>query len=556
MSSHSNWWGILTGQCAQTDQFVAAACAPDDDQQFKELDSFLVPHQPDRPMRCIIETNQVSKSIQYQGDEMMKREYIKRMDESEVLRRTESSRNEMHEDRAGRSSWDDDVLSTLAETLSIAITEARTEITTGTGATRFAANLDRYSRAKPKYNQVTRPPSFTVLDKIQTSRSLGSAASFDVMGLRERFSSRSASNDRGEARIQQKPRLGTPVIGLNDSMCVFLDPCVGERAEFILKDEYYNALHLQLHFHCIEFYRNSFLPMFPNSPIPKGFLRSRTSLSNGSCRSFLERPPQLIKSGSSSTNSSRSPRRGVDFGTSDVPSWPVKYLVDESAFMDLAIVGSLGLVDRGATSPSKLNKKAPEHYLVLMNRRSGVPLAVCALKSPYGEPVVRIYATKQRVFGQHPAASTSTLGLDWSDPYPLYAWAEFTAEGEFPLPVRYSMYMASGSDGRFETEPSYRASHKTVGCPDIMVVGRTETEKEFRGCALLSLQADTINDELHFASLSLSRGIDPVLLICFSAIVDETMERTMRLQCDVSRRRRSKALASAVDSKASKRGLR
>ena len=536
MSSSSSLWNILVGQCSPSEEILSINCAQNEGPSFHSSDSFLVPHQPDRPIRCIIESAQVNKAIQHQGDEMMRRDYRNRMDESEGIRRTELARKEMHKARA--SSWDEDVMSIVGETVpSITMTEAKTDITTGTVATRLAANLDRYSRAKPKYNHMQRLASFTVLDAIQHNKSSsGSTTSLDLLGIRDRFASKSSSKERGQSPKRRSTKQGTPLINSNEACLSSLSPCLGETMGIVLKEEYYHALHLQLHFHALDFYRKSFLPMFPNSPIPIGLQRS---LSKNSCHSLSERPPQLMKSVSSSTNSTRSPTRGIGFGISDVPSLPIKFMVDESSFMDLGIAGTLGLVDRGNMSPSKLMKKAPEHYLVLMNRRSGVPLAVCALKSPYGEPVVRIYATKQRVVGQHPAASTTSLGLDWSAPYPLYAWAEVTAVGEFPLPVRYSMYMAAGSNGCFEKEPSYRAYHKTVGSPDLLVVGRTETEHQFTGCATLSMQTDEVDDEVHFSTLSISRGIDPALLVCFAAIVDETMERTMRLQCEVACQRRS-----------------
>ena len=219
---------------------------------------------------------------------------------------------------------------------------------------------------------------------------------------------------------------------------------------------------------------------------------------------------------------------------SGIPSSSVRLLVDDSSFLDLAMTGSLGMIDRadGSSLPRPPSQqKSPAHYLVLINRRSGVPLAVCALKSHHGPPVVRIYATKSRVIGQQPAASTAGLGLNWTDSLPLFAWAEFATEGEFPMPARYSLYMASGSDGRFEKEPSYRASHHRTGSPDMFVVGRTQTETEYQGCALLSMESSSDGDS--YLSLSVSRGIDPALMICFAAIVDETVEKIMRLHCEL-----------------------
>ena len=513
-------------------------CSQKDDTQFRASDSFLAPHRADRPMGCIIETSQVFKAIEHQGDEMMRRDYRKRIDETEDKLRKESGRQEMHQDRAS-TLWDEDVMSACGDIApSEAMTQARTDITSATEATRYAANLDRYSRAKPKYNAMSRPPSFTVLSSIQSHPS--SHYSADVMGLKHQFASMSVSNERIDEDLRALKR-GTPLLHPDQARCRgIVAPCLGGPVGIVLKEEYYHALHLQIHFHCIDFYRNSFLPMFPESPKQRG-ISTPQALDISPCREFWERTPQMVRSGSSSSSASTdSPSCGVvDYGNR-IRSWPVKFLVDDSSFMDLAMAGSLGLVDRGLVKTSSNSRKPPEHYLVLMNRRSGVPLVVCALKSKFGDPVVRMYATKQRVTGQHPASSTGRLGLNWSASYPLFPWAEFNAEGEFPLPVRYSMYVSSGSAGRFEKEASYRAYHKTVGSPEIMVVGRTETEDQFKGCATLSLKRDDDDDSLRFACLSLSRGIDPALLICLAAVIDETMERSMRRHCDLSRQRRIK----------------
>jgi len=206
--------------------------------------------------------------------------------------------------------------------------------------------------------------------------------------------------------------------------------------------------------------------------------------------------------------------------------------------MDLAVTGSLGLVDRQKSrrrEPATQRKvlKSPEHYMVLLNRRSGIPLAVCELEAATrGPPVVRIYATKRRTFGQRPAASTKALGLDWTDSFPLYTWAEIVTEGHYPEQVRYSIFMASGSDGRFEENPSYRAVQGASGSPVIRMVGRTEREDSYSGCAVLSFDCgeDSAGDNDIFFRLSLSKGIDPALLLCFAAFIDESMEKTMRMQ--------------------------
>jgi hypothetical protein len=304
----------------------------------------------------------------------------------------------------------------------------------------------------------------------------------------------------------------------------------------ISNEAFYDVLHLKMKSNHADYYLNHYLVMIPDSITPAGMMHTTAA----TFRRKREGPPRLNSvSSDSSSRSSETPE--VGFG-SGVPSFPVCLLADNSVFMDLAITGSLGLVDRnsGPASPEAAScgeQKRPEHYIVVINRRSGFPLAVCALKSRNGPPIVRIYATKQRVLGQRPVASTGDLGLTWTDSYPLFAWAECVTEGEFPLPTHYSLYMASGSAGRFEKEPSYLASHLITGSPDITVVGRTQAETDYGGCALLSMVADEQNREPPFLSLSISRGIDPALLICFAAIADETMEKTIRLHCELNTRK-------------------
>jgi hypothetical protein len=228
-------------------------------------------------------------------------------------------------------------------------------------------------------------------------------------------------------------------------------------------------------------------------------------------------------------------RDGVTF-TDVPPSVPVK-MKGDYPFLDLAVAGSLGLSDRtrvsdnGSTHLRSHKYKCLEHYIVLMGRTSGVPIAICALKTQLGLPVVRIYCTKRRVAGQRRAALTSKLGFNWTYSYPLYTWAEIKTHGVHPMPFSFSIYMATGPDGRFEESPSYRAvSNMFTTCPDIRVVGRTGSEEFYSGCAILkATQNDPSNPLLE---LTLSRGIDPGLFICFAAVVDEIMEDAIRQFCN------------------------
>ena len=177
----------------------------------------------------------------------------------------------------------------------------------------------------------------------------------------------------------------------------------------------------------------------------------------------------------------------------------------------------------------------------------------CAMKAASGDPVVRIYATRQRVFAQRPAATTRQLGLDWADDLPLYAWAEVVSDGECLNTMKFSVFMANGSEGRFSSQPSYEASLHGVEHPVIKILGKTDMESTFSGCALISVCVDESSGKGTDVSfnLDLAQGIDPALMICFTAIVDEVMETSMRTQCKIHARRR---IRKACYSLAKKRG--
>merc|ERR1712086_811649 len=83
-------------------------------------------------------------------------------------------------------------------------------------------------------------------------------------------------------------------------------------------------------------------------------------------------------------------------------------------------------------------EKTPDHCIVLVNRRSGSPLAVCAMKETSSSPIVRIYYTRQIAFAQKPTTTTQQLGLDWADDLPLYAYAEVNYKGDFPDEMNFS----------------------------------------------------------------------------------------------------------------------
>jgi hypothetical protein len=516
--------------------------------QKENAKGFLVPHVHDLPMRSILDPYHVQDIVYHQADAMsrqtehlsrLKRERQRQLSaelhddddgQTEHLSRQKRERQrqlpaELHDDNDSEGDY---AVSTIAPT----------EVTSFSVATRLASNFDKYAEAKKQKPMETNPPPCRQdiprnRSKQRVMEAINENNSFDsINGSISTTSYRTSilNNSVHQGRIKSSQK---------DAFGFLFRSCICARPPKLTKfsnEAFYNVLHLKMKFNLADYYLNHYLVMFPESITPAGMMHT-TAATFGRTG---EGAPRL-NSASSDTSSRSSETPGVGFG-SGIPSCPVCLLADDSVFMDLAITGSLGLVDRnsGPASPeaaSSLKQKSPEHYIVLINRRSGFPLAVCALKSRNGPPIVRIYATKQRVLGQRPAASTGELRLTWTDSYPLFAWAEVTTEGEFPMPTRYSLYMASGSAGHFEKEPSYLASHQTTGSPDITMVGRTQTETEYSGCALLSMVADEQNDEPPFLSLSISRGIDPALLICFAAIVDETMEKTMRLHCELNTRK-------------------
>ncbi len=482
------------GRCTSSDNILCG-------QEETRSPNALVSHRFDRPMRCIIDPPQVVKMIKYQGGELIRQAQAQNTNDSVDTPPLQSISKDGHNDL---EMWE--VESSFHGTeYSFA---ARTDVTTATGATRVVANRDRYSPSSLKKKR-SKAEQFRVLEQIKGPR-------VDIGSKQNMFydDSSAGSSIVAEPEIKISKKDLPPGVQLNEGGCgIAFAVCATDELAGLRK-EYDRALHLKMKAQMGNFFCGQYLKQFPDSPIPDSLELTRSHSSRSLNPTSTDDSAVLLN---------------VNYGDY-VHSNPIHMMVDDSDFMDLGITGSLGLVKRFEVNASGQRLKSPNHYKVLLNRRSGVPLAVCALKSPYGSPVVRIFAVKQRIFGQKPAATTKHLGLAWCDPYPLYAWAEFSMEGEFPNPVRYSMYMSSGADGCFETEPSYRAFHRTIGSPELLVMGRTETERELRGCALISLQQSTDGDDHHFA-VSVSRGIDPALILCLASIVDETMENDMRLKC-------------------------
>jgi hypothetical protein len=103
----------------------------------------------------------------------------------------------------------------------------------------------------------------------------------------------------------------------------------------------------------------------------------------------------------------------------------------------------------------------------------------------------------------------------------------------FPNPLTFSIYMSAGSDGRFAAKPSYDAHLAIDPEPVIKLSGKTDAERQPSGSALISLQivdGENGTSKVYF-SIDVAQGIDPTLMLCFTAVLDEILEVSMFLQC-------------------------
>ena len=451
---------------------------------------FLKVHRADEEQRCLLDPREVSSALAEQAEELIRREMVV------------ASRGKIKE------SWSDDIEEMSAESLSAVDDDssvvAPSAFTTVSEATQAAGNVE------PSHRQDSTTSRGTLLG--EDDFSLNQEVSEGVRRVLL----------KGDMRKESFATCGIDPSCVEDD----LDP------EYVrLVQRHAAVLHLKMIPQCTKYFQKHLSRMLPDNPITRAVAEGITSTKLSPPRK-KSRPPGITPATPDSAS-----QYDVGFCSSCPPSFPVTLLATDTCFMDLAVTGSLGLANREnprIVSQERKRLKSPDHYVVLVNRRSGVPLTVCALKAAStGPPVVRIFATKRRVYGQHPAATTHQLGLDWSDSLPLYTWAEIVTEGRYPGRVRYSIFMATGSDGKFEKNPRYCAVHETSETSEIRVVGRTDSEKLYAGCAVLSMctDHDAIDEEDVFFRISLSRGIDPALLICFCAFVDESLEKAMRLQC-------------------------
>jgi hypothetical protein len=497
----------------------------------KEKDAFLAVHLEDQALKCILEPKEVSNALMEQAGELIRRERL------EKLAKEDDLPSLLNEDDDGSTSGDGSALGEASVTPS-EFTFAATEVTSGSAATRPSENFNKNNRGSKsksrRDDQTPRPPKMKGTE-FKLTEEFNDVVKNALNSVTKGTSPSPLATARNRLKAMERRNGSRTGCGILAVPCMFMEDFTQTSYVHSAKN-YMLALHLKMKPQCPQFYKNHMSVLDLESPIIQAGLRE-IPISNGVS------PPRSKRHGANTaaldgTSPYSSLGDEIEFGGGP-PSSPIRLMATDSPFMDLAVTGSLGLVNRPRSrplmsSPPRKQLKSPAHYIVLLNRRSGIPLAVCALKAAStGPPVVRIYTTKRRVFGQRPAASTGKLGLDWSESLPLYTWAEIVTEGKHPDAVKYSIFMASGSDGRFEDTPSYRASHDHVsGSPVIRMVGRTERDAAHTGCAVISLSEDEDDTNEHgvFFHLSIARGIDPALIICFAAFLDEVVEKAMRLR--------------------------
>jgi len=179
---------------------------------------------------------------------------------------------------------------------------------------------------------------------------------------------------------------------------------------------------------------------------------------------------------------------------------------EEEDFPRLSLSGSLGF-----DKDTSLRNCSKKDFITLLDEESQKPLTICVLINPYAQPVIHIYSMKPRVEGQKPCSA-----MRRKYPLPVYRWASVEIEGQFPLPVRYSIFLAEKND-IFQKEPSFVAKHSDVGSLEVLVSGRTEKETKMKGCCIINLMDS-------FLRLTISPGVDPAIFVCLGAIIDEYMK--------------------------------
>jgi len=536
----------------------------DNKREHEERKKILQAHQPDIPQRCIVDQSETKRVVWLQSDELLRRQgllkmngmWVDKLQSQQILPIDENQNgvgssiigNENDEDDDDRKSMfsEPSILSSITSASNTTVVRKNTKTKSKNEKKIRGTSNGPGSIYRSTYAALSPPPS-NISNIIEEENNKSNS---------NKDSRRPDSSEMGPIKKQltcpraklyrNKKALNTNRVAISKHLSIPNHHASGKDLE---RHQRLSVLQLKMKANIGWFYTQRYLMMFPNElqPIVGTVPRNEGEIPELTCE-------YSDISFSSSCSSSSDHTDCIDYGSMP-PITPVKCPVTNESFLDLAITGCLGLVPREqdykALRPCRRQlihhyEKSPDHCIVLMNKRSGCPLAVCAMKATSGSPVVRIYATRQMAFAQKPTATTRQLGLDWADDLPLYAWAEFHSEGDFPDKMNFTIFMVKRFDGCFSSQPSYKASFDGHATDDngvvrshvIEMAGRTDSERNMSGCALISIRADEMMTRSHSENvpnlsfyIDLAQGIDPAFLICFTAIVDEIIEKSMRMRC-------------------------
>jgi hypothetical protein len=501
--------------------------------------TFLKVHVEDRPEKCLLSTDEVVDALVKQAMELLRRD----IDDTSSLFSDDKYESSIQES----SSMTNKVTSFPFSDTSVAAPSTRvpsdlnlssfTAFTTNTKETlMIGVSAHKYESDSP--GRMQQEIKGNIKERMPT---ILSAVDENEAEMKKRVQEAITKVSRKETEIRRLGRIirsieageGCTMIPTSLVQDDPLPPQFGPLAR-----EYMTILQVRLKPRFIDFFHSHLVRLLPLSPLTREVSRGITlnRMTPLNKPNPLATQPLLARIHSDSTTSIA---ESVESGVVP-PSDPIRLVATGLPFADLALTGSLGMMRRREEKvprSASTRVKSPNQYMVLFHRRSGLPLTVCALKSGWtGPPIVRIYATKRRMYGQRPASNTKKLGLDWCKPLPLFPWAEIVTEGRYPSRVTYSIFLAYGNNGRYEESPSYRAEHASAGSPTIRIVGRTEREQQQTGCATLTLcrEDGAIEEQDLFWNISVAKGIDPALFLCFAAFIDEAMEKTMRQQVSAS----------------------
>eukprot|EP00535_Pseudo-nitzschia_heimii_P008336 CAMPEP_0197190022 /NCGR_PEP_ID=MMETSP1423-20130617/20842_1 /TAXON_ID=476441 /ORGANISM="Pseudo-nitzschia heimii, Strain UNC1101" /LENGTH=638 /DNA_ID=CAMNT_0042642301 /DNA_START=163 /DNA_END=2076 /DNA_ORIENTATION=- len=520
---------------------------------------FIQVHQPDIPQRCIVDQCEIKRAVWLQSDEILRRQGLLKMHGvfTDEFKKEDSSpihdtvAIDVENDRGNdRKSMRSEPSTTFAMRSERSIASAITSTSTSTIVTAntkkiFEINKEKRSgiigssRIDHSYTESSLSPSLSnnsmneAMNSFTSNDDLKMSVSYEMRPIREQPNQKPLNGNKSDLS-GQRPMFRYSI--QTDS----------ERHECM------SMLRLKMKAKVGWFYTQRYLSVFPNEL--KSIIRMVPKNGGGipelTCESF----DGSFSSNYSSDSSTQMSSNTLKFNQTLHPITQVKCPVTNEPLLDLAITGSLGLVprdqDHNALRSSRRQlrrnyERNPNHCIVLIDNKSGSPLAVCALKEIFDSTVVTIYYTRQIAFAQKPTTTTQRLGLDWVDDLPLYTYAEVTSQGDFPDKMNFTVFVTNRFDGSLSSQPSYMAylggqamnDNATIRSAVMKMVGRTASERSMSGCALIWIQSDEVmtgGRRENFSDLSfhinLARGIDPAFLICFTAIVDEILEKSMRIR--------------------------